>query len=60
MIKAKLTDAVMTLLYEEARHNYLRGLYPCSDQDTAALAGIMMQIVHGNYDSKKDKAHLAK
>jgi Krev interaction trapped protein 1 len=60
MIKAGLNDAAMTLLYEEARHNYLRGLYPCSDEDTIALAGIMMYILHGSYDAKKDKAHLAK
>lgn len=60
MIKAGLTDAAMSLLYEEARQNYLRGLYPCSDQDMAALASIMMHILHGSYDAKKDKAHLAK
>uniref|UniRef100_A0A9J2P047 FERM domain-containing protein n=1 Tax=Ascaris lumbricoides TaxID=6252 RepID=A0A9J2P047_ASCLU len=43
----KLTPMALSLLYEEARHNYLKGLYPCSDSDVALLASIILHIIYG-------------
>ena len=43
------------LLYEEARTQVLRGLYPCSDQVALAMAAIVMRIMHGPFDTKKHK-----
>ncbi|VDD87534.1 unnamed protein product [Enterobius vermicularis] len=44
---AKLTPDALSLLYSEAQQNYMKGLYPCSDQDVAQLASIILQIIHG-------------
>ncbi|VDK43447.1 unnamed protein product [Anisakis simplex] len=44
----KLTPMALSLLYEEARHNYMKGLYPCADGDIALLASIILRIIHGN------------
>ncbi|VDM97215.1 unnamed protein product [Thelazia callipaeda] len=38
----------LSLLYDECRYNYLKGLYWCSDRDLISLAAIMLQIVYGS------------
>ena len=43
------------LLYEEARTQVLRGLYPCSDRVAVAMSSIVMRIMHGPYDAKRHK-----
>ncbi|XP_076823158.1 krev interaction trapped protein 1-like isoform X2 [Clavelina lepadiformis] len=43
------------LLYEEARVQVLRGLYPCSDQVAIAMAAVGMRILFGPHDPKKHK-----
>uniref|UniRef100_H2ZLC6 FERM domain-containing protein n=1 Tax=Ciona savignyi TaxID=51511 RepID=H2ZLC6_CIOSA len=43
------------LLYEEARAQVLRGLYPCLDQVAVAMAAVVMRILHGPFDAKKHK-----
>ncbi|EFO17780.1 hypothetical protein LOAG_10720, partial [Loa loa] len=37
----------LSLLYDECRLNYLKGLYPCSDHDLISLAAIMLHIIYG-------------
>uniref|UniRef100_A0A915PUW4 FERM domain-containing protein n=1 Tax=Setaria digitata TaxID=48799 RepID=A0A915PUW4_9BILA len=44
---AVLTPMALSLLYEECRVNYLKGLYPCSDSDLTSLAAIMLHIIYG-------------
>ncbi|VDN92665.1 unnamed protein product [Brugia pahangi] len=44
---AILTPMALSLLYEECRLNYLKGLYPCSDHDLTSLAAIMLHIIYG-------------
>ena len=55
-IEEEVTDLTsIQLLYEEARTQVLRGLYPCSDQVALAMAAIVMRILYGPFDSKKHK-----
>lgn len=49
----------INLLFHEAYHNYIRSLYPCSDQDTVIMGGILMQLNHGDYDARKAKSFFA-
>lgn len=43
------------LLYHEAYHQVMCGLYPCSDEVAIALAAIVAQIIYGKQDIKKIK-----
>ncbi|XP_035661057.1 krev interaction trapped protein 1-like [Branchiostoma floridae] len=43
------------MLFDEARTNMLHGMYACSDEDTVAMAGIMMQIIYGDHDTNRHK-----
>uniref|UniRef100_A0A8L8K034 FERM_M domain-containing protein n=1 Tax=Heligmosomoides polygyrus TaxID=6339 RepID=A0A8L8K034_HELPZ len=38
----------LTLLYDEARQNFLKGFYPCKEKDTVHLAAISTRILYGN------------
>ncbi|VDO36375.1 unnamed protein product [Haemonchus placei] len=38
----------LTLLYDEARQNFLKGYYPCKEKDTVYLAAISTKILYGN------------
>ncbi|KAL3999126.1 Ankyrin repeats (many copies) family protein [Acanthocheilonema viteae] len=44
---AALTPMALSLLYDECRLNYLKGLYPCSDHDLTSLAAIMLHVIYG-------------
>lgn len=58
--QVKLTDTALALLFHEAHQNFLRGLYPCDDHGIVMLAANVMQILHGDYDSKRDKLFLSR
>lgn len=58
--KIRLNDVALGLLFHEAHHNYIRGLYPCREQDDVFLAAIYLQIIRGNYDPKADKQFLSR
>ncbi|TKR95099.1 hypothetical protein L596_009314 [Steinernema carpocapsae] len=45
--KARLNERALILLYEEARENFLKGLYFCNDGDTFLLAAILTRIIFG-------------
>uniref|UniRef100_V9KH42 KRIT1, ankyrin repeat-containing n=1 Tax=Callorhinchus milii TaxID=7868 RepID=V9KH42_CALMI len=52
----KVDDPLAILiLFDEARNNLLKGFYPCSDTQLITLAGLLLQIIYGNYESKKHK-----
>ncbi|XP_032868351.1 krev interaction trapped protein 1 isoform X2 [Amblyraja radiata] len=52
----KVDDPLAILiLFDEARSSLLKGLYPCADSQLIILAGLLLQIIYGNYDSKKHK-----
>ncbi|XP_069770486.1 krev interaction trapped protein 1 isoform X1 [Narcine bancroftii] len=52
----KVDDPLAILiLFDEARNSLLKGLYPCADSQLIILAGLLLQIIYGNYDSKKHK-----
>ncbi|KAK6043686.1 hypothetical protein COOONC_18807 [Cooperia oncophora] len=38
----------LTLLYDEARQNFLKGYYPCKEKDIVHLAAISTRILYGN------------
>ncbi|VDM96547.1 unnamed protein product [Onchocerca ochengi] len=44
---AVLTPMALSLLYDECRLNYLKGLYPCSNHDLTSLAAIMLHTIYG-------------
>ena len=46
----------ISLLYEEAHAQVLRGLYTCSDQVAIAMASIVLRINYGPFDMKKPKS----
>ncbi|TPX43817.1 hypothetical protein SeMB42_g04568 [Synchytrium endobioticum] len=46
-------DAVLRLLYGEAKENVIAGRYPCTTSDAVTLAGIRMQIIYGDHDGRK-------
>lgn len=45
----------INMLFQECHLNFLKGMYPCSDDTALSLAGIYMQILYGDYDAKKQK-----
>ena len=49
-------EAVLRLLYGEARQNILAGVYPCKVEDAVVLAGMQTQILHGDYDRDRHQA----
>jgi len=54
-----MTDTTLALLFHEAHQNFLSGFYPCVEHDIVMLAATVMQILQGDYDSKKDKQFLS-
>ncbi|ELT97767.1 hypothetical protein CAPTEDRAFT_226695 [Capitella teleta] len=55
MTKEKMVrhPVAIRLLFYEAYHNYINSYYPCSTQDAVILGGILLQLNHGDYDSRK-------
>lgn len=43
------------ILFDEARHCLLKGFLSASDSKLITLASLLLQIIYGNYDSKKHK-----
>ena len=43
------------ILFDEARHCLLKGFYPSPDSKLITLASLLLQIIYGNYESKKHK-----
>lgn len=48
MLQASCNEFGLTLLYDEARQNFLKGFYPCKEKDTVHLAAISTRILYGN------------
>uniref|UniRef100_A0A3B4BE21 FERM domain-containing protein n=1 Tax=Periophthalmus magnuspinnatus TaxID=409849 RepID=A0A3B4BE21_9GOBI len=52
----KVEDPLAILiLFDEARHSLLKGFYPAPDSKLITLASLLLQIIYGNYESKKHK-----
>uniref|UniRef100_A0A8C4RFJ0 KRIT1 ankyrin repeat containing n=1 Tax=Eptatretus burgeri TaxID=7764 RepID=A0A8C4RFJ0_EPTBU len=47
--------AAIEVLFEEARGNLLKGMYPCSSQETVRLSALLLLINYGEYDGHKHK-----
>ncbi|KHJ85425.1 hypothetical protein OESDEN_14849 [Oesophagostomum dentatum] len=47
-LRASNNEFGLSLLYDEARQNFLGGYYPCSEKDAAHLAAISTRILYGN------------
>ena len=43
------------ILFDEARHCLLKGFFPSPDSKLITLASLLLQIIYGNYESKKHK-----
>ncbi|XP_056597344.1 krev interaction trapped protein 1 [Triplophysa dalaica] len=55
-IEKKVEDPLSILiLFDEARHLLLKGFLSTSDSKLITLASLLLQIIYGNYDSKKHK-----
>nr|XP_033787049.1 krev interaction trapped protein 1 isoform X2 [Geotrypetes seraphini] len=55
-IEKKIDDPLAILiLFDEARYNLLKGFCPSPDAKLITLASLLLQIVYGNYESKKHK-----
>ncbi|KAK1172538.1 krev interaction trapped protein 1-like isoform X1 [Acipenser oxyrinchus oxyrinchus] len=55
-IEKKVEDPLSILiLFDEARHSLLKGFFPSPDSKLITLASLLLQIVYGNYESKKHK-----
>nr|XP_039252037.1 krev interaction trapped protein 1-like [Styela clava] len=55
-VEENVTDHMaILLLYEEAKVQFLQGMYPCSDEVAVAMAAITTRITYGPFDSKKHK-----
>uniref|UniRef100_A0A8C3WEB2 KRIT1 ankyrin repeat containing n=1 Tax=Catagonus wagneri TaxID=51154 RepID=A0A8C3WEB2_9CETA len=55
-IEKKIEDPLAILiLFDEARYNLLKGFYTAPDAKLITLASLLLQIVYGNYESKKHK-----
>uniref|UniRef100_A0A8C1D4L7 KRIT1 ankyrin repeat containing n=1 Tax=Cyprinus carpio carpio TaxID=630221 RepID=A0A8C1D4L7_CYPCA len=55
-IEKKVEDPKSILmLFDEARHCLLKGFLSTSDSNLITLASLLLQIIYGNYDSKKHK-----
>ncbi|KAJ3339636.1 hypothetical protein HDU93_007963 [Gonapodya sp. JEL0774] len=46
-------EAAVRLLFGEARRNVLSGRYSCGVEDAGVLAGVQMQLRHGDFDPRK-------
>ncbi|KAK6728194.1 hypothetical protein RB195_005691 [Necator americanus] len=54
-IKASNNEFGLSLLYDEARQNFLKGYYPCKEKDTIYLAAVSTRILYGNSTKLSDK-----
>ncbi|XP_048849959.1 LOW QUALITY PROTEIN: krev interaction trapped protein 1 [Brienomyrus brachyistius] len=55
-VEKKVSDPLSILmLFDEARHCLLKGFYPSPDGKLITLASLLLQIIYGNYESKKHK-----
>uniref|UniRef100_A0AAX7T244 FERM domain-containing protein n=1 Tax=Astatotilapia calliptera TaxID=8154 RepID=A0AAX7T244_ASTCA len=55
-IEKKVEDPLAILiLFDEARHCLLKGFFPAPDNKLITLASLLLQIIYGNYESKKHK-----
>uniref|UniRef100_A0A3Q1CSG7 FERM domain-containing protein n=1 Tax=Amphiprion ocellaris TaxID=80972 RepID=A0A3Q1CSG7_AMPOC len=55
-IEKKVEDPLAILiLFDEARHSLLKGFFPAPDSKLITLASLLLQIIYGNYESKKHK-----
>ncbi|XP_030644872.1 krev interaction trapped protein 1 [Chanos chanos] len=55
-IEKKVDDPLSILiLFDEARYCLLKGFFPASESKLITLAGLLLQIIYGSYDSKKHK-----
>ncbi|KAJ8409823.1 hypothetical protein AAFF_G00218820 [Aldrovandia affinis] len=55
-LEKKVEDPLSILiLFDEARHCLLKGFYPSPDSKLITLASLLLQIIYGNYESKKHK-----
>uniref|UniRef100_A0A6I8Q7A2 KRIT1, ankyrin repeat containing n=1 Tax=Xenopus tropicalis TaxID=8364 RepID=A0A6I8Q7A2_XENTR len=55
-VEKKIEEPLAILiLFDEARYNLLKGFYPAPDAKLITLASLLLQIVYGNYESKKHK-----
>ncbi|KAJ8273385.1 hypothetical protein GJAV_G00101010 [Gymnothorax javanicus] len=55
-VEKKVEDPLSILiLFDEARHCLLKGFYPSPDSKLITLASLLLQIIYGNYESKKHK-----
>ncbi|KAM3928160.1 krev interaction trapped protein 1 isoform 1-T2 [Leptodactylus fuscus] len=55
-VEKQIEDPLSILiLFDEARYNLLKGFYPAPDVKLITLASLLLQIVYGNYESKKHK-----
>ncbi|KAF4074107.1 hypothetical protein AMELA_G00250920 [Ameiurus melas] len=55
-VEKKVEDPLSILiLFDEARYFLLKGFFSSSDSKLITLASLLLQIIYGNYDSKKHK-----
>lgn len=55
-VEKKIEDPLSILiLFDEARHCLLKGFFPSPDSKLITLASLLLQIIYGNYESKKHK-----
>uniref|UniRef100_A0A672FY12 FERM domain-containing protein n=1 Tax=Salarias fasciatus TaxID=181472 RepID=A0A672FY12_SALFA len=55
-VEKKVEDPLAILiLFDEARHCLLKGFFPAPDSKLITLASLLLQIIYGNYESKKHK-----
>ncbi|XP_048195969.1 krev interaction trapped protein 1 isoform X2 [Perognathus longimembris pacificus] len=55
-VEKKIEDPLaLLILFDEARYNLLKGFYTAPDAKLITLASLLLQIVYGNYESKKHK-----
>ncbi|XP_073891658.1 krev interaction trapped protein 1 isoform X3 [Macaca fascicularis] len=55
-VEKQIEDPLAILiLFDEARYNLLKGFYTAPDAKLITLASLLLQIVYGNYESKKHK-----
>uniref|UniRef100_A0A6I8NTJ6 KRIT1 ankyrin repeat containing n=1 Tax=Ornithorhynchus anatinus TaxID=9258 RepID=A0A6I8NTJ6_ORNAN len=55
-VEKKIEDPLAILiLFDEARYHLLKGYYTSPDAKLITLASLLLQIVYGNYESKKHK-----
>lgn len=55
-VSSQVEDPLAILiLFDEARHCLLKGFFPAPDSKLITLASLLLQIIYGNYESKKHK-----